>query len=237
MVQERKLMPRMLTLPKRETEPFPVIEILGAIDIGKTYVAQLVARRLKGIHLSFPVLDVRTWTGGVLLASLSKRPRELENNPEWWAHVFAANLYEQKHKLIDLSQKMPVVVTNYTLAYRIWMKATGIDMSKFLKGFTVNLPQPTIGYVMIGNPLIPIDKPLFEFSTDFALRIKKGMNNPADKRVVRVNLQNVESKFHHVSVNNTAVAITRDIKERYKLAIDETALYNADYFMKKKDLE
>ncbi len=226
---------KMLGLPKKDKE-YPIIEIMGPMDVGKTYIAKLVARRINGMHVSFPVLDTSTMTGRALLSALSRSPRGLESSPEWWAHIYIANVYEQMNKLKEINSKMPLVITNYVLSYRIWMKATGVDMAHFLKGFTINLPQPNVAYSIIGENPVPQDRPTFDFSPEFVLRVQRGMSNPVDKRVNRVILSNTESKFVHVSVNSAACSITQDLKNRYKLRINETALYTRDEFLKKGDL-
>lgn len=224
-------MSKMFGLKKKQKEPFPIIEMMGPIDIGKTNVSMLVAKRLKGNFLSLPVLDPYTSTGRALLAALSNSPRALEKKPEWWAHIYIANVYEQADRIESLRMIGPVVINNYLLSYRSWMRATGMNMAVWLKGFTVNLTEPLAAYSVVGHDPLPTSGPKFDFSPEFILSIKRSMNLMADKRVTKVDMGEINYKAIHVTVNNTAIAITNDLRDRYKLKVDETQLLTKDAYI------
>ena len=227
-------MAKLLNLKEKPAKIHPLVEILGPIDIGKTPIAQLVARRVKGHFISFPVLDPTTITGRGLLASLTTMPRGLEANPHWWAHIYAANLYEQSSRITQLLEKQPVIVTNYTLAYKTWMRILGLNISNF----TTSLPEPNIAYLLYGDPIVPSSRPIFDFSPEFSYRVKRnvGLGYSIDSMVRKVILSDFESKFPHVCVNNVATAITANLRTKFKCRVDETELYTADSFLKKKDV-
>lgn len=223
----------VLNLKPRQTKEIPLIEIMGPIDVGKTVVAQLVARRLQATLLTFPILDPYTMTGRALLASLTNSPKGLESNSQWWFHIYAANLYEQQQKIKTALESGPVVVTNYIFAYRIWAKAMGLDISSF----TVGLPDPDIAYLLSGNEVVPTDRPKFDFSPEFVSRIRRGIMHPADSRIYKVNLQEVHSKFYHMTINNAACTITDHVQEKFDCSVMEDALFTQDCFLRKKDLK
>jgi hypothetical protein len=146
---------RVLDLKKKEPKSSnPLIEIMGPIDIGKTPIAQLVAKRINATLVSFPVLDPFSVTGRGLLSSLSTNARGLEQQPNWWAHMYAANFYENISRVESALERGPVVITNYTNSFICWMKALNVDVSKFI----TNLPPPSISYVLCGSRVLFIFK-------------------------------------------------------------------------------
>ena len=109
---------KILTLKEKPKKENPIIEIMGPIDIGKTLIAQLVARRLNATLFAFPILDPYSMTGRGLLAALSQTPRGLESNPYWWSHIYAANMYEQKEKIKEALEKhQPKIVVFSWMPY------------------------------------------------------------------------------------------------------------------------
>ncbi len=225
-------MAKILTLKPKPKHPYPLIEIMGPLDIGKTPVAKLVARRLSSTSIPFPVLDPSSLTGRGLLTSLASVSKELESTPDWWAHIYAANLYEQVEKIEYALMLGPVVVTNYVMAYRIWMKALGVDISNF----TRNIPEPSVAYLLKGDPIVPIARPKFQLSIELILKIQRLMNFSIDSRVRKVSLSDFQHKFTHIHVNNICMSITSDLKERFGCWVDERELYTLDSFLKKKDV-
>jgi hypothetical protein len=227
-------MPRgkLLDLKEKPEKKHPLIEILGPIDIGKTPIAQLVAKRLKGTFIPFPVLDPSTITGRGLLASLTTMTRSLEAHPHWWAHIYAANLYEQKSKIEDCLAKGPVVVTNYTVAYKLWMNILGVNTD----GFVGDMPAPNSTFYLYGDPITPTNRPKFDFSPELNIRMKRALTYTPDIRARRIILTDYYSPFTHVFINNICVSITSCLRDKFGCKVDEKELYLADAFLKKKDM-
>lgn len=226
-------MPRgkLLDLKEKPEKKQPLIEILGPIDIGKTPIAQLVAKRLKAKFIAFPILDPSTITGRGLLASLTTMTRSLEAHPHWWAHVYIANLYEQKSKIEAALLEGPVVVTNYIISYKLWMGSLGVSTD----GFFSELPVPNAGYLLSGDPIVPTNKPKFDFSPEMVLKIKKVLSTSSDVRIRKIHFSDFYSQFTHAHINNICVAITNNLQERFGCKIYEKELYLSDAFIRKKD--
>lgn len=227
-------MPRgkLLDLKDKPEKKFPLIEILGPIDVGKTFVAQLVARRLGAPFIPFPVLDPSTITGRGLLASLTTMARSLETYPQWWAHIYAANLYEQKTRIEAALMVGPVVVTNYTTAFKIWMNLLGVS----IQGYVTEMPMPNASFCLYGDPIVSTNRPKFDFSPEFCFRIKKSLGSLVPGTARRVLLTDFYSSYTHCYINNIVVAITENLRERFNCKVDSKELYSADCFLKKKDL-
>lgn len=218
-------------LKEKSPKPYPLIEIMGSLDIGKTTVARLVARRLEATYVAFPVLDPYTLTGRALLASLTKTPKGLESNGLWWAHIYAANLIEQQDRITEALKTGPVVVVNYLWAFRIWMGILGIRVNEF----TFTLPSPDIGYVLFGPEPIPTDRPKFDFSIDFTTKLSRSMSHPKNQKTIKVLLSEFAHTSTHIYVNNISAAITASVDRRFKCGVNEFEVYTSKDFLKKKD--
>lgn len=224
-------MGKLLDIKGKIPKKHPIIEIIGNIDIGKTPVAQLVARRLKATYIPFPVLDPTSLTGRGLLTTLTQNARELERNPHWWSHIYSANMYEQVSRIEEANESGPVVVTNYTMAYRMWMKTLGVN----IENFTAHLPEPNVAYVLYGEQIVPTSRPIFNFSSEYIQKIKRNVAIINDPRVKKLVLSDFYSLYRHVYVNNICVAITTNVKEKYGCYVDEKELYSLNSFIMKKD--
>lgn len=222
-------MAKLLDLKEKPPKLNPLIEIIGTLDIGKTPVAQLIAKRIGASFISFPILDPTTLTGRGLLHSLSTNPKGLELNPYWWAHIYAANMYEQATKIRDLLKSGPVVVTNYTLAYEAWMRPLGINTTSFI----AELPSPAIAYLLSGDKIVDTPKPIFQFSSEFQVKLRRALSTRSfDKRIRKVILADFFSKYSHTYVNNLSVAISSDINKKYNCKLNELELYGPDAFFR-----
>jgi hypothetical protein len=224
--------PQILGVKRKLAKPYPLIEILGPIDIGKKKIASLIARRLLGVHFSFPTFSTKSSTSMALFERYTKDTVFLENNPQWWAHIYIANLYESLEVIKSSLEKMPVVVTNYVFSYKAWNSSLGVDMAHFLDGFTVDLPQPNIGYCLDGPTIESADNLDVNLSYYFKETYRKSILASRDKRIKHLKI--APSKFIHMACNRTAMAITDDLKQKYNLPINETELANHLMFTSKK---
>lgn len=211
---------------KKEKHQNPIIEISGAIDLGKTPIAQLIAKRIAATYISFPLLDPYSPTGRILLASLNNDPKKLEKNPNWWAHLYAANLYESKDKIAEAQARGPVVITNYTHAFKIWFNAFGLNVQSYVN----TLPATAVEYILTGHDQFPSLKPKFDFSLTTKESIKDSFLRSRMKKAVRVPLENFYHRAQHAYANNIACAITTNIKRKFHLEVDELMLYKPDIF-------
>ena len=199
----------------KDPEPHPIIEITGQLDVGKASIAEAVARGLKAPLFAFPVLDHQSFTGRALLWALAGKGELLEQAPQWWAHLYIANLLEKADEIYSASLQGPVIVTNYTTGFSIWMHAAGI---KSLGGFFASLPPPKIVYKLCGSTWITARNLHNGFSTPFILKIGHAMLNTADKKVVRINLLSTSPGRMHQRVNEASSKILEDLKRRYNLS-------------------
>lgn len=226
---------KILNLRKKPSNRNPVIEILGCVDVGKTFIANLLARRILGTCITLPKFDPDSATGLALLKYLSEDPQHLERNPEWWAHIYAANIYEQKSKIVSALEAGPVIVTNYWMALRGWVSSTDANLETGLTGFSGGIPPPTIGYVVLG-PRIERQFHIFspKFSPSFMLRVNMYMSRMGDKRCVKIHMQ--DSPLTHIRINKAVDEICEDLKNKFKINYDKTSNYTVNDFPKKKDL-
>lgn len=214
---------KLLGVPRELPEPYPIIEILGPIDSGKKPVAQLVARRLVGTFRPFPVMNPTRPVGQALFNGILSHPEQLEAAPHWWAHLYAAELYEHQAELERLQAMGPVIVTNYLISFRIWARAAGIPS---LQGWTSGLPEPRVAYSLVGPAWpAPGNIPL-KFSPELVERVNLAMVRPADKRVRKVEIDH--EKMPHLFLNKAAAEITSDLHSRYSLPVQESILYQKD---------
>lgn len=222
---------KILNLKKKEDQvKFPLIEILAPIDCGKTPIAKLVARKLSGYYFSFPVLDPQSMTGRILLTSLVNNVEAIEAQPHWWSHIYAAHLYEQKEKLESLLEEGPVVVTNYTLAYRAWMNSLGLDMTTNLAAFTQNLPKVNLAIALNSYIQFPSTQPKFNFSFNLKNRISSSIQKLADSRVYKVRNEDVDAPYLFQRANKLCSRIAALAALRYNLEVDEKCFYDKNSF-------
>lgn len=214
-----------------EEVEFPLVEITGQIDCGKKSIASLVAKRIYGTHLTFPCLSPESFTGRALLAALSAQPRDLELNPGWWFHLYAANLFEFKDTLDRLTKIMPVVVTNYLIGMRAWANSTGLDMTHFLKGFSAGLPAPVKAYSIVGEAWDSPGNFKVNFSPEYQLRVNKSLSALTDKRVTKIQMPYGLPRFDQL--NTICKTISADIDSRYKTGVNAHALYSHTDFLGK----
>lgn len=74
-------------------------------------------------------------------------PEALINNPQWWAHLVAANIYEQ---LPVIKNEPLVIMKNYVTGYRNWFTACGVDQAG---AYVSGLPRPNLVFVCRGEKL------------------------------------------------------------------------------------
>lgn len=218
-------MPKILNLPEKKPV-YPLIEIMGSVDIGKSLVAKYLALRINAEFKSFPILDPKSPTGRILLFGLTKNIQLLEKNPEWWMHIYAANLYEQGAYLREALKKGPVIVTNYMYSYKAWMGSCGINSREFGKSFTASLPVPNIAYsISTSEPLIEHTGLKIGFSEELKYNLKKNLSNPRNSKIVKVKVSEVSYSFPQVAVNKILISVSNDIKSRFKdVSLDEKIL-------------
>ena len=221
--------PSLLNLKDKEGLPNPLVEIMGPIDMGKVSLAKLVARRLNCQYIGFPILDPTTLTGRGLLSLLTTE--KLETVPEWWAHFYAAHLYEQGERIRKELEVKPVVVTNYIYSYRYWMRNLGIETTSF----TTGLPIPNMGYALTGDPIDNSFGTKFNFSPEFTLRQKRTYAKIPHTYIKSINTEDYKSGYPHVMFNAIATLITDDLKRKYKCRV-YNEVYTSTMFPKKKDL-
>lgn len=211
---------KILDLPSTQYTN-PLIEIAGPIDIGKTPIASLVAKRLNGAFISFPILTTTNVTGRSLLAALSTNTNALEASPNWWSHIYAANLYEQSLKISDYISRQPLVVTNYKVAFKLWMKNLGIDVSSYVR----DLPSPSLIYILGGNHKIENSKPIYNFSEKLKISNKASFSHyrPIPKGKY-ISLDLLLGRSDREKVNQAAILIAEDVNNHFSCQINERAL-------------
>ena len=205
---------------KTKKKTFPLIEILGQVDVGKKEIADLVSRKLSGTVLSFPFLfNLDSPTARILRASLIHYPRKLEANPMWWAHIYAAHLYEYKKQIEIALEHGPVVVTNYVMSFRVWARAASIDIDSYFDGFTAGLPQPNCAFSIIGEKNEGYRNLDIDFSPSLILSIDRAMHFLSDKRVLKKIDGIVKGQPKTFSFNQSAEKICNILERKYKLHV------------------
>jgi hypothetical protein len=216
---------------KKKPELYPIFEIMGTVDCGKKLVAELVAARLTGSCIQLPVFDLTSYTGRALLQTLTSNPENLELNPYWWAHIYAANIHEQYLKIQKLREQGPVIITNYTSSFKVWMGIAGVyDLSSYFGP----LPEPLHTYSLLGSEIETSTNLSVNFSKRFKERINKGVKRPPGKKFSLINIQKNTNGKYWDSLNESTKLITKDIKERYNLIVQEGFLYNSTLTITRK---
>jgi len=184
-------------------------------------IASLVAQRLMGHNLSLPLLDFNSITGSALIHSISQHAQDLEKNPHWWAHIYAANIHEQAHKLSELVETGPVVTSNYYHSFRVWMRAAGM---KDLSGFFGPLPLPKHTFLLHGASY-KTKSVEGDFSEEFLLKVNRGMMGPRTGATTKILLEQYSDKEAWKAFNSAAQEITQVLEKKYKLPVDYGQLY------------
>lgn len=214
----------------RKIEPVrlnPIIEIMGPPDIGKKLISRLVAKKIFGLFVELPDLNPEFFAGQALLHWLRTAPRRLEENPEYWAHIYAANLYESKEKIESLRLKYPVVVTNYTQSHKAWMRCSGLD-TDYIKGFTYRLPRPNM-VIVLGGEEVPHLPGNFKvnFSSEIYLKLRAYFTRKLlDRYCTSVEIP--EKGKLHSKINAAAAIITKKYKDKYQREISESIFLSPD---------
>jgi hypothetical protein len=147
--KHRNLRPVLVGVEPRHQRP-PIIEVCGPPDIGKGYIARLLAKRLGGVMVELPNISLSSFTGPLLFRLLSSNTETLEASPDWWAHVYAANVIETVDKIMEpVKASVPVVVTNYVTAVGAWAAAAGAD-EKVAASLRAVAPSPDFAFVVFG---------------------------------------------------------------------------------------
>lgn len=123
-----------------------LIEVTGSLGVGKGWIVESLAKTFGCPSLNFPTLDPNSLTSNALLRGYQK-PAALISNPQWWAHLAAANMYEQ---LPLITGEPLVIMKNYVTGYRNWFSAVGVEhASSFVSG----LPRPNLIFLCRGEKL------------------------------------------------------------------------------------
>lgn len=197
-------------------QKYPLIELGGFVDVGKRHTACLVATRLMGHVLEFPIFNAMgSVPGTALLAAVSTRADELVENPQWWAHLYAANLYEHKPALMQRLAEAPCVVVNYTNSFRLWTKTSTLrhNTHTSLEGFVDGLPKPDMFFLLKGKSWNPPGNTPQGFDDAFLQRLHFRMS--CNRTAQHVQMDDYESKFRHVQINSAAEHIVRQVLRVY----------------------
>lgn len=180
--------------------------------------------------MAFPAFDPSSITGKILLSATLKAPELLERLPSWWAHIYAAHLYEYQEQLVELLGRGPVITTNYILSFKYWCAALGAHgISHNVKGYFPDAIQPKAGYLILGETWkAPGNVPLkmsFEFENRFRLTLYKVL----DSKIHRVR-PTFETAHKAEYANNIARTICKDAAKRFKLVDNPLYVYPKELF-------
>jgi len=199
---------------------YPIIEITGVPDCGKKLIAELVAKRISAKVIHCPYLDVQSFTGQAILHTVINNPKQLEVEPYWWCHVYAANLQEVR-KMIKAYQKIsPVVITNYTTGFSLWSKAMGVSN---LIGFYKDLPFSNLAIGLHGAYWETPGNITNNFSLRFHSNLEFHVRKRCEPKYKKVEMG--KSKKMWEEFNIAATEITSIIKERFGLHVEEGYLF------------
>jgi len=214
-------------VPKKPIPPFPIIEIIGPPDIGKTPIANLVASRLNGNVLTFPILDPTSATGNLLLTNLTTNLPLLEKAPQWWAHIYIANTFEQKERILALQKAGPVVLVNYLHSFRTFNKSIGANTT--LTGYSAGLPEPDYMFHLQGPEWLErASNLLLAYTPEVRAKLRKSFNTCKVPGAVRLKIEESMNKTQRI--NYVAVQITDTISKKFKLPVNHEILYARDQF-------
>jgi len=223
--------PIIVGLEKKDSNPFPLIELCGPIDIGKKYVGQLLAKRIHGHYVGFPIVGAMGPANRILIKALLTDTNNLEKNLYWWAHIYIASLYESAHFIENLNKEMPVIVSNWTNSFRTWFGSCGLNMPHFYNGFTADLPKPTKVYVLDGENwadtqgnLVATFNPELVQHINSSFRSLHRMGGPK-----KISLYD-KDKFRHIAINKAVDTIVRDLKQYYKIVVNPSMNYTIKSF-------
>ena len=225
--------PQMLSLPSRKT-PYPLIEIVGQIDCGKKYMSQMLASKIGGYSLNFPLLGSDTPISNLLLKTLAQCPEKLEANPHWWIHVYIANIYESKKLIENLLKEMPVITVNYINAFRVWSKCLGLNMPQFINGFTVDLPKTDRVYCLgLDSWTQPHTNMKVNLSYGLTTKFNRSILATAKQHAHLIRMSDTEDKFRHIMFNKALLSICLDLKADFGVEYNDLIKFTQSYFAPK----
>jgi hypothetical protein len=214
--------------PKKKTPPFPIVEILGPPDIGKSQLAYLVAKRLNGNHLALPVLDPSSSTGSLLLANLTTNMQLLEKIPQWWAHIYMANTFEQKERIEALKKVGPVILTNYVASFRVYNRS--IEASSNLAGYAAGLQEPDYIFQVQGPEWA--NRPsnlLLDYTPEVRNKLKRSFMNARVPKATKVSF-NTTLNSKTQQLNLLAIEISEIVSRKSKIPLNLEMLYQKNQF-------
>jgi hypothetical protein len=199
-------------LNSKPTPKWPLIELCGDLDCGKTVVGEAIARKLGTQFYKFPVLDAtKSLTGLALLTLLGQNPQALENNPWWWAHMYIANMHENQYKILDMQAHGPVIVSNWRTAARTYLGAT-VQCTGGERALYRGLAVPDLVITLLGQPW---DVP-GNFYVDFSPRLKRTLHSSfLTQSCTRFISVVVDEKNTTRGINEVAQKITNIILRKF----------------------
>ena len=225
--------PQMLGFQNRK-KSHPLIEIVGQIDCGKKYISQMLASKIGGYCLNFPLLGSDAPISNLLLKSLTMHPEKLESNPHWWVHTYIASIYESKKLIENLLEEMPVVTVNYITAYRVWSKCLGLNMPQFMSGFTVDLPRTDRVYCLsLDGWNQPHTNMKVNLSYGFTSKYNRSILGTARQHAHLVKMSDTEDKFRHIMFNKALHTICQDLEQDFDVQFNDLINFSQLYFTPK----
>ena len=203
-------------VPQPDPIKHPIIEITGVPDCGKKLIARELAKRIGGYFILAPQLNADSFTGRALIHSLTHNARELESEPVWWCHIYAAHLLEIKHQIEHYRQYGPVVVTNYTEGFSIWARAMGL---KKLPGFLKDLPVPQLIFGLYGRNIETPGNVKALFSGEFISKLYFHTAKRQSPKYHKIKMLHFQQDYE--SINQVIMDISEITKLKLGLKIDE----------------
>lgn len=203
-------MPSNVFLESEPEKTYPLIELLGDLDVGKVLIAEAVARKLKGVCLKFPHFNVpHSLTGMGLLTMLSKKPRDLEDNPHWWCCMYLANLWENQNLVLSHLEYCPVVVVNWATAAKMYYRMVVEDEIRTSWSPLRSLREPEFKFMLSGEPHIFPGN----LTVDFSPKFKRDLRNTVRSTFLHCQKIRVEFETGDCTreVNKIAENIVRSI--------------------------
>lgn len=202
----------------QRTNNYPLIEILGTMDLGKNLMAEQIAKKLGAAYFSYPYYNVtKSGTGRTLLEHITDvdKAKLFTKEPYWWFLLYIANMYETKELIQEQLKIRPVVVLNYTTAVKIYSNSFGDSGIRTMVNRAIGeLPTPAERFNLIGNPdwSIPGNVPCM-FDSLTKMKLQQHITNY--KLCESFHLSVDDNKFLHVLFNNTSNSIVKRILAKY----------------------
>jgi len=198
-------------LKTKDPLPYPVIEILGDLDVGKCAVADAVARKLKGNCLKFPMFNApKSLTGLGLMTLLGQNTRMLEANPQWWSLIYAANMWENHQQVLEAKKFGPVVIVNWVTACRTYYKLLADIDSRATYALVRDLTPSDFRFVLRGEPFDFPGNFGVQFSSPFRRRLSKAMQEITHATHIHVDYRQQTTQ----TVNRVAQTIVDSILKK-----------------------